>query len=182
MILYESVIKFFCTSSSWIQIDIDGFSVEEFLNGTVLIQKWTLLICSVIGIGQFIPYLFKKYPTLHFAIGSVYVMLVLIFSAPTSIIYGIFQKEILDLSLWILLGLILWRFTRKGLKAIVSRSWSLHLQYMVISYVIVLMLTSRLYLKTFESWCVNIALILILCIALRRSFVKMLLQRFLSEN
>ena len=63
-------------------------NVEEkiaFFEGVNLIQILTLFICFLIGPWQFIPYLFRRFPTLHFALGNVYVMMTLLLSAPTTV-------------------------------------------------------------------------------------------------
>ncbi|HUH75244.1 MAG TPA: DUF2306 domain-containing protein [Chitinophagales bacterium] len=105
-----------------------------FFHGVNLIQNLTLLVCFVIGPWQFIPILYRRKPTLHFALGNVYVMLVLILSAPTLIVSAFGEDGILKILYVLILGAIWWWTTRRGIFYISNKKWLLHLKWMIGSY------------------------------------------------
>lgn len=130
------------TFEYFIQDGLFLFTIEgnqnAFFHGVNLIQNITLVICFLIGPWQFVPYLFKRIPTLHFALGNVYVMLTLLLSAPTTVVLAFEQDSIWKIIYLIVMGTFWWWITRKGIFYISNNKWLLHLKFMLASYVTLL--------------------------------------------
>jgi hypothetical protein len=109
-----------------------------FFKGVNLIQNLTLSVCFLIGPWQFVPYLFRKIPNLHFAIGNVYVMLTLLLSAPTLIVSAFGLDSIWKIFYTLILGALWWWSTRKGIFYISNKKWLLHLKWMMYSYILLI--------------------------------------------
>ena len=130
------------TFEYFIQDGLFLFAVEgdqiAFFHGVNLIQNLTLVVCYFIGPWQFVPYLFKRNPTLHFALGNVYVMLTLLLSAPTTVVSAFGQDSIWKIFYVLVLGAFWWWSTRKGIFYISNKKWLLHLKFMLASYITLL--------------------------------------------
>ncbi len=105
-----------------------------FFHGVNLIQNLTLIVCFLIGPWQFVPYLFRRIPTLHFALGNVYVMMTLLLSAPTFVVSSFGLDAIWKIIYGLILGALWWWCTRKGIFYISNKKWLLHLKWMMGSF------------------------------------------------
>ncbi|MCO5233038.1 MAG: DUF2306 domain-containing protein [Chitinophagales bacterium] len=95
----------------------------------------SICIILTLGILQFIPWIYMKSKQIHFLIGNVYVLLVLFFITPCSLILGLFDKSIFDK-----IGIVLFWFlvafcTRKSIHQIINKEWASHFQWMFYSYI-----------------------------------------------
>ena len=109
-----------------------------FFSGVGMIRHWTMILCVLIGPWQFVPVLYRNFRTVHFALGNVYVMLSLLLAAPSwavmSFSFSSWSAKIIGL----VVGIVWWVSTRKGIFYIAERNWLAHAKWMMYSYAIVL--------------------------------------------
>lgn len=158
-----------------------------FFKGLNLIQNLTLSICFLIGPWQFVPYLFRKIPILHFALGNVYVMLTLILSAPTFIVSAFEQDSIWKIFYALILGMFWWWSTRKGIFYISNNKWLLHLKWMMNSYILLLnivLFKAVLYfqIKIGVSILIAISSVWILYLIEKMNFHQRILNAFVKSE
>lgn len=135
----EMVCTYFCSHQNLFHWNFDQFPKEAFFDSVAQIHLYTLCICALIGVGQFVPWLYRKYPRCHFALGNVYVMMILLLLGPATILYS-WRFEWVEMLSVMIVGACMWWWTKKGIQAILDKKWLLHLRCMQRSYFIVLFL------------------------------------------
>ncbi len=105
------------------------------------------LIVLLLGWLQFVKYILNNHPRLHRTLGKLYVGVVLLLSAPSGLVMGIYANG----GVWAKLSFIItsicwWVFTFWAYRSIKSRQIQRHINFMVRSYALTLSaLTLRLY-------------------------------------
>ncbi len=105
------------------------------------------LIVLLLGWLQFVKYILNNHPTLHRNLGKLYVGVILLLSAPSGLVMGIYANG----GAWAKLSFIItsicwWVFTFRAYRLIKLRQIEQHIQFMVRSYALTLSaLTLRLY-------------------------------------
>lgn len=141
----------------WISFHYNKNQWMAFFEGIQHLQIFSTHIALTIGVFQFLPFIYRKSKTIHFAIGNVYALLVLLLAAPTTFLLG-FQFNKISLSiLQIILGIVFWWTTRKAIYVITLRKWKEHIQYMIYSYCTLICIIIIIYLS--NEWIVWIAVI-----------------------
>lgn len=181
-ILIPEWMTFILKSSSFLRLDFQGFDSTAFLAGLQNIQQVTILACCSIGVFQFIPAIFRKYPNVHFALGNVYVMTVLLIAGPITILKSLFAESLLEMVVSVIWGIGLWVYTRKGIYAISVKKWLVHLECMAISYILAWSVAMQSVMDV--KYCLMIFVVLTCLIILlkRKGFAKIWLKSFVNEN
>lgn len=178
----EMACSIFCSGQNWFQWNLDEFPKDSFFESVTLIQTFAISICAIIGIVQFAPWLYRKYPRLHFAVGNVYVMLVLFMGGPTTIIISLNGKNVFDIGIFLVLGGMYWHYTKKAIYAISNRKWLEHLTHMQMSYIITITMLVMIMANTYMG-CITYSVLAILCVYLRRiGFNQRLLKSYKIKN
>lgn len=114
----------------------------------------TSLFVLAFGLVQFIKPVMRSYPRTHRVIGKIYVLLVLVFSAPTGLIMGFYANGGWPAKIsFILISLLWWYFTWKAYAEIRKGNYEKHISYMVRSYALTLSaITLRTYVIILPSF------------------------------
>jgi uncharacterized membrane protein len=102
------------------------------------------------GILQFNNYFLKNHRKIHRALGNVYVLLILIVSAPSGFVMALYANGgILAKTSFLIISVLWWYFTWKSYREIKKRNVSAHRNFMMRSYALTLSaITLRLYTFT----------------------------------
>jgi hypothetical protein len=91
--------------------------------------------CILSALVQFSEYILKKRTALHIWSGRIYVMVVLIIAAPTGMFMAFFAKgSNAERALFMLMALIWFYATARGLQNVLERNILAHKQWMIRSY------------------------------------------------
>lgn len=114
----------------------------------------TSLFVLAFGLVQFIKPVMRKYPCAHRVMGKIYVLLVLVFSAPTGLVMGFYANGGWPAKIsFILVSLLWWYFTWKAYAEIRKGNYEKHISFMIRSYALTLSaITLRTYVIVFPSF------------------------------
>ena len=100
---------------------------------------YTSIFVLIFGITQFSNYLRNKFAPLHRGLGKAYVLLVLLFAAPSGLIMGYYGNGGISSQISFCLLAVLWFwFTLKAYTSIRKKKLIAHKNYMILSYALTL--------------------------------------------
>lgn len=100
---------------------------------------YTSIFVLIFGITQFSVYIRNKFAPLHRGLGKAYVLLVLLFAAPSGLIMGYYGNGGISSQISFCLLAVLWFwFTLKAYTSIRKRNFVAHRNYMILSYALTL--------------------------------------------
>jgi drug/metabolite transporter superfamily protein YnfA len=100
---------------------------------------YSSMFVLISGAFQFIPWLRNKHPKLHQYSGYIYLTTLLLLSAPSGIIMGIYANGgIYSKISFVLLGVLWIVFTLISFQAILKKNWLKHQKFMIRSYALTL--------------------------------------------
>lgn len=143
---FATNIDFLLTKQSILHVDIWRWSFYTHIS--------SCLIVLIIGLLQFSKFILNQTPSLHRALGKIYVLCVLTISAPSGLIMGIYANG----GFWaktsfVLISVGWWLFTFQAYRLIRMQQIEKHIQFMIRSYALTLTaLTLRLYVLVFPHF------------------------------
>ncbi len=117
---------------------------QQYLENTFwltsfFIHSLTSIFCLLAGFTQFSKLLLKNRPHIHRGFGKLYVYFVLLLSAPTGLVLGVYANGRLPSRIgFVLLALLWFGFTLKALLQIKNKKISSHRRFMIRSYALAL--------------------------------------------
>ncbi len=169
-------------ADSSFQLNLTGFDKSAFFRGVAVIQFITVMICFLTGPFQFIPKLYRKNPMLHFALGNVYTMVILLLAGPATLLLAFGRNSRVEVCLLAIAAVLLWWCTRKGIFYISEKRWQLHLKWMMYSYAFILSITYFLVIQQLHLGLYGFAGMLIFPLTVfileKNHFTRFLLKRF----
>jgi uncharacterized membrane protein len=100
---------------------------------------YTSIFVLIFGITQFSVYIRNKFAPLHRTLGKAYVLLVLLFAAPSGLIMGYYGNGGISSQISFCLLAVLWFwFTLKAYTSIRKKDFRAHKNYMILSYALTL--------------------------------------------
>lgn len=114
----------------------------------------TCLVVIISGLLQFSKFILTQTPSMHRALGKIYVLCVLTLSAPSGLIMGIYANGgFWSKTSFVLISIGWWFFTFKAFRLIRKQQIEKHIQFMIRSYALTLTaLTLRLYVLVFPHF------------------------------
>ena len=112
------------------------------------------MFCLLAGFTQFNRSILNKYPKLHRWPGYLYVVIVLVFSAPTGFVMGIHANGgPVAIGFFITLAALWWYFTFRALQSARQQQFDLHRNFMIRSYALALSaITLRIWKVLLVQW------------------------------
>lgn len=96
---------------------------------------YTSIFVLIFGITQFSVYIRNKFAPLHRGLGKAYVLLVLLFAAPSGLVMGYYGNGGITSQIsFCLLALLWFYFTLKAYTSIRKKNYVAHKNYMILSY------------------------------------------------
>ena len=103
------------------------------------IHVFTSMIPLLAGFTQFAPWILKKRPGIHRAVGKVYILTVCFITGPASLVMAFYANGGITSRIAFITLAVLWLFTTgMGWRKIVGRDWKRHREWMVRSYALTL--------------------------------------------
>ena len=140
MIMFPIVIQY----TTW-EFDIDFLMSKQhiiyklYYQLAFYIHIFSCLIILICGAFLFSSYILKKYNKLHRITGRIYVGLLLLFAAPSGLVMAYHANGgWLAQTSFILLSILWWLTTFKGLQSAMQRKFKLHQKWMIRSYALTL--------------------------------------------
>lgn len=100
---------------------------------------YTSIFVLIFGITQFSAYIRNKFAPLHRSLGKAYVLLVLLFAAPSGLVMGYYGNGGISSQISFCLLAVLWFwFTLKAYTSIRKKNFIAHRNYMILSYALTL--------------------------------------------
>lgn len=146
----------FSSTASFLQIKQTEVENLPYYLPVFYTHVYSSIFILLAGFTQFSKAILKKYKKLHRSIGMLYVVLILLFSAPTGFIMGIHANGgLVAQFFFITLSVLWWWFTFKALQTARNRDFNAHRQFMIRSFALTLSaITLRLWkvilVKLFE--------------------------------
>jgi hypothetical protein len=99
----------------------------------------TSLFVLFFGIFQFVKPLLNKFPSLHRMLGKAYILLILVFSAPSGLVMAFYANG----GIWakisfIIISVLWWVFTYAAYVKIINKNIEDHISFMIRSYALTL--------------------------------------------
>lgn len=100
---------------------------------------YTSIFVLIFGITQFSVYIRNKFAPLHRGLGKAYVLLILLFAAPSGLVMGYYGNGGISSQISFCLLAVLWFwFTLKAYTSVRKRNFIAHKNYMILSYALTL--------------------------------------------
>ena len=117
---------------------LDDFSFKAILHfGGLYLHIMASFLAIIIGMIQFIPAVYHKYPRLHKSLGKFYVVLILFFAAPMGFVTAILHTKVLQSQFGFGVLSIFWFLaTLVAFKHIIDKKLLLHIEWMIRSFAI----------------------------------------------
>jgi hypothetical protein len=176
---------FLCVETILILRGMNPAAIDLHSNA-FFIYAYPLLAALWVGIPQFIPLIYRRFPLVHFVVGNLFVLVVLLAIAPFGALLSLFCSEhgFAAVSLT-LLHFVLWKQTRIAVKYIVEKDLQAHLKGMIKSYVLLICsVTSILQTMCFPMIHMEYCWVFILILTemlLTKGFTIFLLKQFLRK-
>lgn len=114
-------------------------AAKDLHSTAFFIYTFPLLVGITTGILQFFPALYRRFPLVHFIVGNLYVLVVLLAVAPMGLLLSIFRSgDEFSAFSFALLHFVLWKQTRISVSFIVDKDLLSHLKGMIKSYLLLL--------------------------------------------
>jgi len=129
----------FSSTASFLQIKQTEVEGRWYYIPVFYTHVYTSICCLVAGFTQFSTYLLQKQRNVHRAMGYLYVIVVLVFSAPTGFVMGMHANGgWIAVLFFTTLSVLWWSFTLQAVRAIKKKDFRQHRYLMIRSYALTL--------------------------------------------
>lgn len=141
MLMLEITLRYipFSTITSFLQIKQTEVESLPYYLPVFYTHVYSSIFILLAGFTQFSKAILRNYKKLHRSAGYVYILLVLVFSAPTGFIMGIHANGgLVAQFFFIVLSVLWWWFTWRALQTARDKDFKAHRQFMIRSFALTL--------------------------------------------
>ena len=137
----EITLRYFpySTTASFLQIKQTEVTTLPYYLPVFYTHVYSSMFCLLAGFTQFNKNIVRKQTKLHRSIGYLYIITVLLFSAPTGFVMGLHANGgIVAICFFVTLAFLWWWFTYKAFSYAKQRNFKKHRDFMIRSYALAL--------------------------------------------